>query len=139
MKKLLIVLTIGLVSCESELPANIDSAVNGVIASNTATYSIDSLFSNLTKEQIDNLSQDSLSTLIAKFSAAEMSRDYNSKQLEELLKYSPEYSSHSKVKSKNANRYPRDFMKEYTNSTYMYELFSYRGFPKYLDKPVYGK
>lgn len=140
MKKVLLSLAIiaTLASCESKLPANINSAVEHVKFVDEMNYEIDSLFSNLTKAKIDNLDQDSLSTLIAIYSAREIGRNNASSELAELLKYTPEYSDHSKVKDKDSKRYKganSDW--QYLNFEYARQLYSYRDFPEYSSKPVY--
>ena len=140
MKKVLLSLVIiaTLTSCESKLPANINSAVEYVKLIDGAHYEDDSLFSNLTKAQIDKLDVDSLRYLKIVYSTMTEDKERASKELKELLKYNPEYSDHSKVKDKDSEGYKRgvEEYRGYLNYAYIRDLYFYREFAT-GEKPIY--
>jgi hypothetical protein len=127
-----------LISCETKLPDNIDKATDRVIHMNETFYQKDSLFCSLTKEQIDNLSADSLLSITTSFEISKNLRKDADNELNELLKYNPEYSNHTKIK----NRFEKLHIgnccqKRYSKFLYMIELRHYKSLPKYATKPTW--
>ena len=143
MKKLLVLLfPFALVSCESKLPSNIDSAVYGIELAVDMAHDTDSLILSLNRESIDNLTRDSIMSIIAYNDILQVSYQSADKELKELLKYSPEYSDHSEVKSVKSRYCYKNMQLYYVNLRYMEARASYL-FAKEIgykeEKPVYGE
>lgn len=100
MKKLVMVLlfaVVTIVSCKQELPSNIKSSLDMVNFYANRMNSIDSIIFNLSKNEIDKLSKDSISSLL--YSSNAYSKWYHESynELEELLKYSPQFSDYDEI------------------------------------------
>lgn len=133
------IISIFLVSCETKLPDNIDKAADRVLFNSDYFYQKDSLFCSLTKSDIDNLSADSLLSLTTLFEISKNQRKSAEDELNELLKYNPEYSNHSKIKNRFERLHVGDCcQRRYSKFLYMIKLQYYKASPyaaKYSTKP----
>jgi hypothetical protein len=109
MKKLLVVtalvLSSMLLSCEQKLPTIIENEVLNVERYVKICEPFDSLMVSLSKDDIDKMTEDSLSTLRIRYEVYKDGDKLAKEKLDELLKYSPEYSDHPKIKNIKRRQY----------------------------------
>jgi hypothetical protein len=121
MKK--IILTILIISifasCKKELPSNIKSAVIGCELSCDRRKVNDSIIINLSNKDIDTLSKKTIEDLLWKNDLNNKDYDENSKELEELLKFNPEYSDYDEIKKIKLPYYTTNRTKYYSNIMYL--------------------
>lgn len=145
MKNLLIIIFVSLFifSCQEKLPTNIQDALSNYEFYVNRHASIDSATESLNKSLIDSMSSDQLDSIIYSESSA---LDYYfsaSEDLEELLKFNPEYSDYDVIKNKiKLYRYrPGNKDKFWDNYYYIRSLSNYYSMSKYDDnykRPIYG-
>lgn len=141
MKKLLVILglSVSLISCQEKLRSNIDSALFSYELAVKFGDPTDSLVISLNQQSIDKLSLDSVKTIIY---ATEFHRERQlkaAKELEELLKYNPEYSDYEKIKNRKSQyRWTNDELYR-KNFDYMQGLLDHEVDAEYFPKPIYGK
>ena len=103
MKKLLMVaiVPIAMVSCKEKLPSNISTALWWSNTNIESLNKVDSVIINLSDEDISKLSPDSAFSLYASHTNYQESYDKADKELEDYLKYSPQYSDYDEIKNRN--------------------------------------
>jgi uncharacterized membrane protein len=89
-----------MVSCEEKLPSNISGALSWYNMNIESLNKVDSIIINLSDEDIEKLQPDSAFSLYAKHINYLESTDKASKELEDFLKFNPEYSDYSEVKNR---------------------------------------
>jgi len=102
MKKIIVILIvlIGMVSCEEKLPSNISSALSWYNYNIESLNQVDSIIIKLSDDEIEKLSPDSAFSLYAIHVSRTESTDKASKELEDFLKYNPKYSDYSEIKNR---------------------------------------
>ena len=101
MKKTLLLLLILFVSCQKkELPSNVSSALRDLDDFEKISRDYDSLISTLDKSKINNLSMDSLQSIIVRVKVNREMLEEREDKVEELLKYNPEYSDYTEIKNR---------------------------------------
>lgn len=116
MKKIIgiLIVLIGMVSCEEKLPSNISGALSWYNMNIESLNKVDSIIINLSDEDIEKLSSDSAFSLYASHVNNTEFTDKASKELEDFLKYNPKYSDHSEIKNRT---YHFTIMKRMTYET----------------------
>lgn len=113
MKKILLLLLILFVSCQKkELPTNISSALKDLDNFKKITRHHDSLISILDESKINNLSLDSLQSIIVSVKVDREMLQERQDKLDELLKYNPEYSDYDEIKNREL-KFDIDINKNY--------------------------
>lgn len=108
-----------LVSCNKKLPSNIKSAVIGCELSCDSRKLDDSIIINLSKKDIDTLSLKTIEDLLRKHDVNYKDYKESSKELEELLKFNPEYSDYDEIKKIKKPYYTTNSIKYYENIMYL--------------------
>lgn len=141
MKKLIPIIAIAfsLASCQEKLPTNIQSALSNYEMQVDIANKSDSLIYHLEPADMDKMSSDSIHTILG---VNEMQVDYAEKaekELQELLKFNPEYSDYEQIKNaKRLYRY-RNLVHFNDRYNYMENLWDYRRDPESYSKPELGK
>ena len=145
MKKTLVVaIALIALSCKEKLPSNIKSELSSYKFAANFNKPSDSLIVSLTKEEIDDLSDEKISSLIFRDAYASDDYDNAEKKLDELLKYNSKYSDYDEVKNKTEfyRNLNLEINKKYwDNITYLRAVEHYRFMSKYdknYEKPKYG-
>jgi hypothetical protein len=89
-----------LTSCGEKLPTNISSALWMSNTNMNSLNQVDSIILTLSESDINNLSADSAFSLYASHENLQQSANKADKELDELLKYNPEYSDYSEIKER---------------------------------------
>jgi len=102
MKKFLMVaiVLITTVSCKEKLPSNISTALWFSNINVESLNKVDSIIINLSDKDINELSPDSAFSLYASHNSYQESYDKAQKELDDYLKYSPQYSDYSEIKNR---------------------------------------
>lgn len=141
MKKIIAILglSVSLISCQEKLPANIDSALYSYEFAVKCGDPTDSLVISLNQQSIDKLTVDSITTIISTCEYYREKQSKAAKELDELLKYNPEYSDYDKIKNKRSQyRWTSDDLYR-KNYDYMEGIINHEMDAEYYPKPVYGK
>lgn len=102
MKKVITVLlftSVTIVSCKEKLPSNISTLVWTINSQVEIMNEIDSIIINMTDEDIMKISADSARFLYVSQSHYQDNYNKSSKELEDLLKYNPEYSDYDEIRN----------------------------------------
>ena len=141
MKKLIaiIAITFTLTSCQEKLPSNIQSALSYYEMQVDIGNKSDSLIYHLEPVDIDKMSSDSIHIMLGVNEMHGNNVTKADKELQELLKFNPEFSDYEQIK--NAKRLYRyldlvHFMDRYN---YMENLWDYRLDSEFYSKPELGK
>lgn len=144
MKKILLGLTLlyMLTSCEEKLPSNIEGKVYSVEFQNRFADEFDSTILSMNKNSIDNLSYDSLQTLIWSEEYREKNCKEAEKELEDILKYNVKYSDHSRIKTLHRRLNYSNYDLWWKNMDYIRDNYNYINYKKLglkYEKPKYGR
>lgn len=107
------------VSCNKKLPSNLKSAVVGCELSCDRRKVNDSIIINLSNKDMDTLSKKTIEDLLWKNDLNNKDYEENSKELEELLKFNPEYSDYDEIKKIKQPYYTTNRNKYYNNIMYL--------------------
>jgi len=114
MKKTLLLSLIVLASCgKKELPSNIESALSNYEAQNTLKSEFDKVINGLDEREINQLSIDSLGSIIDKQNVFNQILDVEERELREALRKNPEFSNSDEVKNRKKHTSTVEFFKKY--------------------------
>ena len=150
MKKVLLGLTLiyMLTSCEEKLPSNIEGKVHSVEFQNRFADEFDSTILSMDKNSIDNLSYDSLQTLIWEEEYYQKNCKEAKKELEDILKYNVKYSDHPRIKTLHERLKYSNYDLWWKNMDYIRDNYNYIDYKKLGifkkigiidEKPKYGR
>jgi hypothetical protein len=144
MKKVLLGLTLiyMLTSCKEKLPSNIEGKVYSVEFQNRCAGEFDSTILSMNKNSIDNLSYDSLQTLIWKEEHHEENCKEAKKELEDILKYNVKYSDHPRIKTLYERLKYSNYDLWWKNMDYIRDNYNYINYKKLGiidEKPKYNR
>ncbi len=101
MKKTFLLLFIVFASCaKKELPSNVSIALNDLDGFIKINRDYDSLISILDESKINDLSIDSLNSIIVRTKVNREMLQEREYKVEEFLKYNPEYSDYDEIKNR---------------------------------------
>lgn len=101
MKKTFLLLFIVFASCvKKELPSNVSIALNDLDGFIKINRDYDSLISILDESKINDLSIDSLNSIIVRIKVNREMLQEREYKVEEFLKYNPEYSDYDEIKNR---------------------------------------
>ena len=89
-----------MVSCKDKLPSNISTSLWWYNTNIESLNKVDSIIINLSDEDINRLSPDSAFSIYAQHLNSKELSDKAYKELEDFLKYSPQYSDYDEVNHK---------------------------------------
>jgi hypothetical protein len=133
MKKslMVVVVLITFVSCKEKLPSNVSTALWWSNTNIESLNKVDSVIIKLSDDDINKLTPDSAFSLYASHMNYQESYDKADKELDDILKYSPQYSDHDEIKNKTnhftiTNRMSSDsgILKILTNLDKLYKRHS---------------
>lgn len=141
MKKLIatIAIAFSLTSCQEKLPANIQSALSYYEMQIDIANKSDSLIYYLEPADIDKMSSDSIHIMLGVNELQVNYAEKAEKELQELLKFNPEYSDYEQIKNaKRLYRY-RNLVHFNDRYNYMEDLWNYKTDPQGYAKPTLGQ
>lgn len=140
MKKIFILAVLFLnVSCQEKLPKNISDQVVKVNQMIEIVNKNDSLLMLMDQRSIDDLTKDSLSIYLFKYSSTKQTYYQPAKkELDELLKLNSKFSNYPEVVNLNKFYRERDIKKYKNNLNYIQNRHNYFLFDE-KEKPIYGE
>ena len=141
MKKLIAIIAIAfsLSSCGEKLPANIQSALSWYEIQVDNVNKSDSLILSLKPEDIDKMSSDSITILLGANEMQHNAVTKADKELQELLKFNPEYSDYESIKNAKRSYRSSNLVHFFDLTRYMEGVMDYRRDAESYSKPELGK
>ncbi len=123
MKKVLlwgVLLFTSLSGYSQKLPPIIKYAVKSIEANAESRRGFDSVILTLDTNSINNLTRDTLMSLLIQYEVYTKNEKEKKEQLNKFLLYNPEYSNYNEIKNIKEYYYYRQINKYYDNIEYMY-------------------
>ena len=121
MKKVILgaLLLLSIVSCKKELPDNIKSKIDTCEVYYELGKENDSIIISMSKNDIDKLKKEDIEEILRRQEMSSETYKRSEEELDEILKYNPEYSNYDEVKSMKKPYSYKNLIKYYENISYL--------------------
>jgi hypothetical protein len=121
MKKVILgaLLLLSIVSCKKELPDNITSKIDTCEVYYELGKENDSIIISMSKNDIDKLKKEDIEEILRRQEMSSETYKRSEEELDEILKYNPEYSNYDEVKNMKKPYSYKNLIKYYENISYL--------------------
>jgi hypothetical protein len=121
MKKVILgaLLLLSIVSCKKELPDNIKSKIDTCEFYYELGKENDSIIISMSKNDIDKLKKEDIEEILRRQEMSSKNYKSSEEELDEILKYNPEYSNYDDVKNMKKPYSYKNLIKYYENISYL--------------------
>jgi hypothetical protein len=110
---------LSIVSCKKELPDNIKSKIDTCEFYYELGKENDSIIISMSKNDIDKLKKEDIEEILRRQEMSSKNYKSSEEELDEILKYNPEYSNYDDVKNMKKPYSYKNLIKYYENISYL--------------------